>query len=295
LQTTLQHLTEQVEGQAYSKKDIERLKYERQHLRKVLQDLRADGEKAEQDVWELGMRESSRAEVIGRLVRQVNDFVESLEHALTKEAGSRAQDLLLHVDLGEPTDSLAALDFEELHFSAQASASAHAEAAHLEEGALHKILDEQRVIQEELSEKERERHRLQMRLEQLQRVREDYRLWSAEQLDDAQRTAEATEDSVHAVSIGSSAPSLRDAAEVDKLRLELSALRTQGESKKLRLQEQIRREEERFQDHRQHVIRELDAFVKVTEKLCGDLEAMVEEGPPTREAGVLRVARCGGS
>lgn len=45
---------------------------------------------------------------------------------------------------------------------------------------------------------------------------EEYREWSALQIEDAQKTTEATEDAVHEISIGSAAPSLRDAAEAPR-------------------------------------------------------------------------------
>merc|ERR1712096_181701 len=69
LQNSVRQLNEQVESQAYSRKDIERLKSERDRLRHMLESLRADGEKAEHSVWELSMKESERAEAIGRIVR----------------------------------------------------------------------------------------------------------------------------------------------------------------------------------------------------------------------------------
>merc|ERR1740121_1456951 len=64
LKAQVQRLTKQVQSQAYSKKDVERLKYERGHLQKVLRDLRGETEKAEQEVWELNMQESRRTEAI---------------------------------------------------------------------------------------------------------------------------------------------------------------------------------------------------------------------------------------
>merc|ERR1712151_424209 len=132
--------------------------------------------------------------------------------------------------------------------------------------------------------------------EQLNRMREEYRVWSSAQLDDAQRTAEATEDAVHSVSIGATGPSLRDAAEIDKLRLMLNAVRTQGANEKIQLQEQIRRDGQRFQEYRQHVIGELGAFVNMTETLHENLEiaARDEENPCMQPCQKLSVARRGG-
>ena len=48
-------------------------------------------------------------------------------------------------------------------------------------------------------------------------------MWSVTQLDEAQRTVEETEDAVQMVS-RSTAPSMRDDAEVDDLRIQLSSM-----------------------------------------------------------------------
>merc|ERR1712113_214027 len=174
--------------------------------------------------------------------------------------------------------------------------AAHVEAMQFEETALHDVLDEQRVAQEQLSERDRECRRLKVRLEQLNRMREEYRVWNSGQLDDAQRTAEATEDAVHSVSIGATAPSLRDAAEIDKLRLMLNAVRAQGANEKIQLQEKIRRDGQRFEEYRQHVRRELGAFVDMTEALHENVETVAkeEENPCMQPRQKLSVARCGG-
>lgn len=55
-------LAEQVESQAYSKRDIERLHAERAHLRQLFKDLKAEGERADEEVWELGMQEPGALE-----------------------------------------------------------------------------------------------------------------------------------------------------------------------------------------------------------------------------------------
>lgn len=278
LRTSVRQLTAQVECQAYSKRDIERLKCERGHLHHLLQDLQAESEKAEHDVWELGMQESSRAEEIGRLMRQANELTETLEHGLEHEVGLQTQDLLQRLDLSEPSDALAALDFKEVRGAVQGSTLAHQDAAVYEENCMHEVYEEARAVQEELSEKDRECRRLKLRLEQLNRMREEYRDWSAKQLDEAQSTTEATEDAVHAMAIGGAAPSLRDAAEVDKLRLLLNGIRTQGANEQAQLQEQIRRDEERLEEHRhQCVLRELEAYVRTAEAFFEDVKAAVEE------------------
>lgn len=274
LQVSIRELSEKVESQAYSKTDIERLKCERGHLRQVLHDLRTDTEKAEQGVWELGMQESSHAENIGRLVRHINESVESLDPA---SAGEVAQDLLVRVDLNEPTDALAIQDFADVRKVAQGVLAAHFEAKQGEEASFHSVLEEQRAAQEELSERERECRRHRVRLEQLSRMREEYRVWSASQLDDAQRTAESTEDAVHEVSIGGKASSLQLAAEVDRLRMVREQEKQLAADEKTELEEMISRAMERFEEKKRVFHDEINSFVKSQEMICKDVETALRD------------------
>eukprot|EP00933_Yihiella_yeosuensis_P050622 TRINITY_DN48413_c0_g1_i1.p1 TRINITY_DN48413_c0_g1~~TRINITY_DN48413_c0_g1_i1.p1 ORF type:complete len:617 (+),score=167.04 TRINITY_DN48413_c0_g1_i1:74-1924(+) len=269
-------LAEQVESQAYSKRDIERLNCERNHLRQLFKDLKLECEKAEQDVWELGMQENNRAEEIGRLTRQVNEAVSSLAQSLSNEDFSM-EELRIRVDLSEPSDALAALDFEEQRSLAQSSNAKLSETLQKEESSQHELAETQRLIQEDLAERERECRHMKMRYEQLSQMRDDHREWSAEQLEDAQRTTEGTEDEVHAVSIGTLAPSIRDAAEVDKLKVILEDLKTQGELEKAQLKEQIRRDEERLEEHRGLMQKELENYARSAENLCKDVETALDE------------------
>lgn len=274
LQASIRELTERVESQAYSKKDIERLKHERAHLRSVLQDLRTDTERADQNIWELGMQESSHQENIGRLVRHINESVESLD---CERGGEVAQDLLVRVDLNEPTDALALQDFAEVRRAAQGVTAGHAEARSGEEAAFHGLLEEQKGAQEELSERERQCRNHKVRLEQLTRMREEYRVWSAAQLDDAQRTAEETEDEVHAVSLGGQASSLQLAAEVDRLRMTKEQEKEQFASEKKELEELIARAAERFEERRRMFHEELKSFAKSQEGISKDVETWLKE------------------
>jgi SMC interacting uncharacterized protein involved in chromosome segregation len=274
LEQKSKQLQEQVESQAYSKKDIERLKCERTHLRRMLEDLKMDAEKAEQGVWELGIEESRLEEAISRTVRFVNDNAEALD---TGEGGLSGQDLLIHVDLTEPTEALSAVDFNDLAARVQEATVAHGEATRREEAAVHEVLDEQRQVQEELSEKDRECRRLKERLEQLTRRREELRVWSDSQLDEARRTVEATEDAVRAASIGTAAPSLRDAAEVDELRLRLSELNARREGDRVHMEEQIRRAQEAREQNQTNVQKEMQLTLEAVEKMRDDVEKKVAD------------------
>ncbi|CAK9027357.1 unnamed protein product [Durusdinium trenchii] len=275
LQAKRAALAEQVESQAYSKRDIDRLHAERAHLRQLFKDLKAEGERADEEVWELGMQEQSRAEEIARLVRQVNDVAEYLDHELGEEA---AFDFRVRVDVSEPTDALVALQFDEQKSHAQVLSASHSERLQKEELALHEVLEEKRLLQAEFAEKDREGRHMKERLEQLNRIFEEYREWSAAQIEDAQKTTEATEDAVHEISIGSAAPSLRDAAEVDKLKLSLASLQEECAREKMQMEEQIRRDEERLEEHRQLVLRELDSYSKAMGSLCEDVESALVKG-----------------
>lgn len=276
LHASIRQLAEKVESQAYSKKDIERLKCERGHLRNVLQDLRTDTEKTEQGIWELGMQESSHAENIGRLVRNINESAEVLDGA---SVGDAIQDLAVRVDLHEATDVLAFQDFAHVRKSAQDVLDAHTETRRVEEATFHDVLEEQKSTQEELSQRERECRRHKVRLEQLSRMREEYRVWSAAQLDDAQRTAETTEDAVHEVSIGGQASSLQLAADVDKLRMTKEQERKQFASEKAELEELLSRALERFEAQKGMFHDELKSFAKAQEMISKDVElALCDEG-----------------
>merc|ERR1740129_1603980 len=106
MEATLRQLTEQVASQAYSKKDIERLKCERARLRQVYQDVRADVERVDQDIWDTGMKESISSEAIGRLMQQVNESAESLDDVLTQEGGPLKGSHAVELDLSEPAEVL---------------------------------------------------------------------------------------------------------------------------------------------------------------------------------------------
>jgi len=278
----MNRLKEQVESQPFSKKDIERLKCERNQLRQVYADLQADVEKVDQDIWELGMKDANCAEAIGRQLRKVNETAELLASELSATPTGhqqKPQDFAVRVELGGPIDDLPKQqDFEALQQAAQQAASVYTEVVQAEETALHGLVEEQRVVQEELCSREREGRRLKLRLEQLQAMREEHRAWSAEQLDDAQRTTEATEDSVHAVALGGScAPSLRDAAEVDRLRMLINEEKTRFLAAKAQLQEQIHRDDEKFDKHRSRVIQELGSYEQTTRELLDIAAAAVQE------------------
>lgn len=296
-QAMIRELTEQVEGQPFSKKDIERLKSKRSQLSQVLHELRADVEKVDQEVWDLGMQESNRVEATSRLVRQTNEAAESLENTLAGDAGPILQDLRVRVDLTELSDTFEAQDLDGLRDTLQSISGKHKDAGQLEEITVQKLLEEQRVVQEELSESERQCRQGKVRLEQLTRQREEYEAWSAAQLEEAQRTTEAAEDGVHAVSIGSAAPTLRDVAEIDKLRLVLNELQTQGANERAQLRQQIQREGEQFEESRRLVLGELKSYVTMTEALCQDVKAIVTEdegGAHASSPCKMKVAQRGG-
>lgn len=274
---TARRLTEQVQNQAYSKKDVERLKCERARLSDLVKELVADNDRIEQDVWELKQKESRRAEVIGRTVRQVNELLAALHGAFQEVEGGETPDLTVCVDLSDPNDSLASLDFTELVENAQASCIAHSEAAQQAEVELGDLSDELRAEQEELALKERECKHLRERIDQLGKIREQFRDWSSAQLAEARRTAEATEDARHAVAVGTAAPTIRDSAEIDKLKLTLNAIKTQGASELEQLKDQVQRDEERFEEHRRSVIQQLGGYTKDVEEFIQDFESRLED------------------
>eukprot|EP00928_Gymnodinium_smaydae_P069761 TRINITY_DN5344_c0_g2_i1.p1 TRINITY_DN5344_c0_g2~~TRINITY_DN5344_c0_g2_i1.p1 ORF type:complete len:649 (-),score=158.40 TRINITY_DN5344_c0_g2_i1:144-2030(-) len=288
LQSQVRSLEEHLELQAYSKKDIERLKCERGQLRRMLDDLRADAEKAEHAAWELTMKESSRTEAIGRLLREANDLAEAV---LPQADGNYSHDRV-RVDLCEPSDALAALDFADERRQASDAAAKQAEFVKAEEAHLQDVLADQRAAQASVAEKERECQRLRIRLEQLEKVREENRVWSATQLDDALRTAEETEDAVYQASRGCAGPTLTDRAEVDELRLALDALRTQGAEEIAQLRDCVRRDSERAREHSQAVQKELEGYADDVDALC---KSVIEEALSIGSLSASELSRRGGS
>jgi len=277
LEQKTRQLQDQVDSQAYSKKDIERLKCERAHLRRMLQDLKGDAEKAEQSVWELGIEESRLEESISRTVRYVNDKAETVEGVVAEVGGPCGTELSIHVDLTEPTDGLATLDYGEIGKRIEAASEAHGETTRREESAAHEVAEEQKSVQEELSEKEREVRRLKMRVEQMTRMREEYRVWSDSQLEDARLTADAAEDAVRTAAIGTAAPSLRETAEVDELRLRLSEAISRRESDRAIMEDKIRREQESLEQLKLNTQKEIQLAAETMDQVREDVEKRLAE------------------
>jgi len=284
LEANVRQLTEQVQGQAYSKKDLERLKCERSHLRHILENLKVDCEKVEQGVWEQGIEEQRLAEKVGRTVRRVNEAIESAELASLSSGSWSTQDLVVRVDLGEPMDALAALDFSEGREQVRAATEQQIEAAQREEAKHHEVLERQRIVQEELSEKDRECRRLKTRVDQIYRMREEQREWSATQLDDAQRTTEETEDAVHAASLTTAAPSLREAAEVDELRMQLAELKSHAATERTRLEEQLARDEEKFRETKQRNCSSLINVHQTMDAIANEVRMAVQKEQANQSA-----------
>jgi SMC interacting uncharacterized protein involved in chromosome segregation len=251
LQAQVRQLQEQVESQAYSKQDINRLKCERSHLRGVLKDLKTEAEKAEQSGWELGIEESRLQETISRTIRYIND---------KGEEGFKASDSMDEVDFEEPMKAL------------DATLHSHQEAIQEEEAATHEVTEAQKAAQEELCEREKEVPRLRSRLEQVTRMREEYRVWSEGQLDDARGTAEEAEDAVQVASINTAAPTSRDLAEVDELKLRLSELSSQRKEARVAMEDRLRQEQNVREQHQQSVRKEMQLALDSMEQLREDVE-----------------------
>jgi len=279
LQVQAQQLQEQIDQQAYSKQDVQRLKCERAHLRRMLEDLKSDFEKAEQGDWELGIEESRLEESISRTARVINDKIETVDSAMTLDDVSNEEDLelLVRVDLSEPTDVLGSIDFKAQTKNVAAAEQKHKEATRREAAAAYEVATSQNAVTEELCEKEKEVRRLKVRLEQLTRIREEYRVWSDEQLDDARQTAESAEDAAREAEIRTAGPTVRDAAEVDELRLLLSDLSSQLEGDRKLMDDKIRREQEARELHQKSVRKEMRMALEAMEHLREDVEHKVAE------------------
>lgn len=299
LRASEQQLQSQVDNQPYSKKDIERLKSERDQMRKMRDALQAESEKIEQDVWELGLKDERVAEDVGRLLRKINSAAEAIGRGCADmDCGVGDHDLAVHVDLREGTDVLTAVDFREKHAAAQAIFAAHVQTLQAEETALNDVVEKQRVAQEQVSAKEAECRRLKSHREDLAKTRDDFRVSSTAQLDDAQRTVENLETAVQAAAKDITGPSIRDTAEVDELRMTLDAVRTRRADEVSQIREQNRRSKERLQEHKEKVQKELADYSATMTSFYTEVETAAAQCGEQMDARVparLRQAHAGGS
>lgn len=271
-------LLDQVESQPFSKRDIERLKSHRAQLRAQLEDLKTDAEKTEQGVWELSMEERTLEETITRAARFVNDKAETVEGMASGSCDEiSAEELRVDVDLSDATDALAALDFSKFGKRMLRVVESRNEAVRREEASVHQIGEQLRVVQEDLAQKEREVQRLKVRQEQLTRIREERRVWSESQLDDARQTAEAAEDAVRKAAMDTEAPTVRDHAEVDELRLELQNLKSNCEAERAAMEESVRKEQESIGFYQKSVQKEMTLAKESMQQLRSDVETRVAE------------------
>jgi len=244
----------------------------------MLHESRQDGEKVEQDVWELGISEKRFEENIGRLVRRVNETVEALLSKQTAHNDDEKSQFLIHLDLAEPINTLGAKHFSREQARVEALIQTSKDSTQSEELARHELSDEQRLAQEELSERERETRRKQVRLEQLGRMREEYKVWSAKELDDVEQMAAASEDAVHAAAIGgAAASSVRDAAEIDKLRLVLSELRGLTTDEANEEGARVQRDIECISKRKLQVCGELGTYAESVERLLESVEKALQD------------------
>lgn len=256
-------LAAQVEGQAYSKRDIEHRKCERGHLRQALRNLQDENGQADHDVWQHGMQEREVGDEIDRIVRQANETGENL-----------GEDLRLRVDLHEPCDALAALDFEENRSRALQALAQRQAKQQSSEHELRGILDQQRQVQERLSLEERDLHHLLVRRDQLERMREESIATFEQELDQVRLQLENTEDAVRQA-CPSAAASMSEAAECDRLRLVFKEFEAQGLVEENRLSNEIRRDSELFAERSANMSKELERYAKDMERIAADVEQLV--------------------
>lgn len=267
LQRSRQRLAEQVESQAYSKRDIEHRKCERGHLRQALKNLQDENEQASHDVWQLGFQENEIGEEIDRIVRQANETAEQL--------GEEA--LRLRVDLHEPCDALAALDFEEHRGRAvSALADLHHKQQSIELDG-REVLEQQRQVQEKLSEKERQLHHLMTRKEQLDRISEERSAMSEQELDRARLKVENMEDAVHQACPSAAAATMTEAAECDRLRLLLKELDDQQAAEEAKLLNDIKLDSEQVEESAHNMAKQVEQYAKAVEGIADDVELALED------------------
>lgn len=272
LEVQMRLLAEQVESQPWSKQDLARFKAERDHLRKLLTDICSEAQREEQLSWEYGIEDSHLIASLERVVQRVAEFGDTLEDG----AGAP----LPNVCFDASAEELASMDLATARRALQSQALCHQEQAQAQDGQLQETLDRRRAAQEELLEEQRQCALLQGHRDRLQRRHEEFFGWSARQLEDACRTAEATEDGAEAGSFSDSSL-LREAAQLDELRLRLAQLRQSSDRKCRQLEELLRWRQEWSQEQRGHIQMELQEASKGADALHRLVMQQLEE--PKRE------------
>jgi len=285
LRANIRQLTEQVEGQAYSKKDIERLKCERDQLRKLSDELQIEVDQAENDVWEITMRETAKTQDIGRMVRRIEEKV------------GYDQELLIRVDPNEPTDFLSSLDFEEQRNNQQTRAERLAEEVKAEQAALNQLEDECRADQLQIQALEKEMEFLRDSLEQKRRISEENRVEQTEKLETLRRVVRDAEDKNYHITMEGDGPTPAEMRQmVDEARLDLAATRDRFAQELEQMKDCVRREEVEDVQVQQCMKKEIENFADDVERTyrstMAELETITAQSPAIRPTNQARGAAC---
>lgn len=286
----VRQLTEQVAGQSCTRRDIDRLKCERERLRGLQGEVRSDVERVEQELFELGVAESTLGEDISRAARGANEWAERLVLALPELAG---EDLVVRADILEAPDVLGALEWSRQKARVEAAAVDHAEAAYGDDAMLQKIREEQRTAQEQLSEEERKLARLACRQEQLCRMRDDQRAQTSSLIEERVKAAELVEDAVHAIPLCLGQQNGR--AQVEQGRRQLQSMKESFAEKEQKALDDMQSTGQEMDQAFASLSQQMAKHMEALEALVGAVSAPAEEGPP-EVAELLRSKACyGGS
>merc|ERR1712151_290362 len=233
------------------KKDIERLKCERDQLRNLSDELQLEVDQAENDVWEISMRETAKTQDICRLVRRIEEKV------------GYDQELLIRVDPSEPTDFLSSLDFEEQRRNQQARADRLAEEVRAEQAALNQLENEMEFLRDSLDQK--------------RRISEDNRVEQTEKIEALRRIARDAEDKKYQISMEGDGPTAAEVRQmVDNARLELAATKDRFSQEIEQMKDMVRREEADDAQVQQCMKKELETFVDDVERTYKSTMAELE-------------------
>lgn len=271
LEVSEKELAEQVEGQACSKKDIERLKHDRQHLRSVLDQVSNEVNETEQGVWDLGAEESRLTESLRGLVRRVNETAQEASHALPQ---ARVCELMVPNLCDEPDDALESLEFSCQRAHAEEAVGKEVEIAQAEEAAISSVLEEQRTVHEQLLQMERETRSMTRRRDELERKRLEHQCQNSEILEQARRTAEEAEDVVHAIPAAAAA-SIQDKADIERLERQILTMKQAFAKEEQEMEGQILRDAEKFADYKREVNQMLEDVLKDMIQVRTDMEAQL--------------------
>jgi len=271
IQEEIREASETVARQAFSKKDIERLKEQRSHYWKLATSARADFDNEEQACFELSLEEVSRKERIWRLQNGHSEVL-----AAQDDLGFKQHE----IDLEEPTVALRALTFDEQHQQVRSGIATLFEAGQADESEYEKMDDEYHAISTSLAEKEETTRWARERFEQTKRMIAQKRHQKRLQIEEAQKCCVQLTDEV-----GQAAALIDNVGtqhitvthNVEQRALDVKAYVAQSAWEKAEVEELCKRERETYLHVREFTLAQFSELEESVLELRRDIERQFDE------------------